>query len=239
MRLSKVRHVLLALPLVVGASWLGAIRPAAAQSTEPSNPPSNIDVAHPTVSGTLVAKPVSGEGNIPAACRDRDDASLSSAVMQHRGLVVCTAEGKLVLLNLQPNTGPFYRYWGEASLYYFRDGDHVNAWGVLRDHGYELDPTFAVQDTDAQQAYTDSQDFIMAGGLKLTLGVLKSPAGSPVQGIVYAIQGGPTSITLCNGSAGTWASLKTGKTIDITDSLLNRRLHEYIHTANVTIVSCP
>jgi hypothetical protein len=234
-----VRHVLTTAMVLAAFTSLAVIRPAAAQSVPPSAPPSNIDALNPTVSGILVAKPVSGEGNIPAACRDRDASSLNGAVMQHRGLIVCTEEGKLVLLNLQPDTGFYYRYWGKGSLRFFRDGDHVNAWGVLRDRGYELNPTYAVQDTDVQEAYTDSQDFIMAGGTRLTLGVLQSPPNSPVQGIVHAVQGGTPHITRCNGTAGTWADLKTGKTIDITKSLFNRRLSLYVDTDDVTIVSCP
>jgi hypothetical protein len=215
------------------------MRTVAAQSVSPSAPPANIDALHPTVSGILVAKPQQGDGNIPSACLDTHAASVNAAVAAHRGLIVCTNEGKLVLLDLQASTGLFYRYWGKAQLRYFRDGDHINAWGVLRDHGYLVRPTYAVQDTDVQEAYADSQDFIMDGGARLTLGVLYSAPQSPVQGIVYAVQGGPTHIVLCNGHAGTWADLTVGKTINITDSLFNRRLNLYVHTAYVKIVSCP
>jgi hypothetical protein len=45
-------------------------------------------------------------------------------------------------------------------------------------------------------------------------------------------------ITLCNGNAGTWADLTAGKTIDITRSVYNRRLHAYIDTDTVRVVSC-
>ena len=233
------RALIASLLIGVSAAGLTKVHTVAAQSVPPSTAPANIDSLHPTVSGILVAKPQQGEGNLPSACRDTDAASVNGAVTAHRGLIVCTNEGKLVLLDLQASTGLFYRYWGKAELRYFRDGDHINAWGVLLDHGYLLRPTYAVQDTDVQEAYADSQDFIMDGGPRLTLGVLHSAPQSPVQGIVYAIQGGPTHITRCNGTAGTWANLTVGKTIDITDSLFNRRLNLYIHTANVKIVSCP
>jgi hypothetical protein len=213
--------------------------PAWAQSVGPSAPPANINPAQPTVSGILVAKPVRGEGNIPAICRDRDQAAVSAAVMQQRGLVICTEEGRLVLLQLSARTGIYARYWGRYSVARLIDGDHINAWGVLRDRGYLLDPTYAVQDTDLQEAFTDSQDFIARSGPRLTLYVLKSAAGGPVQGIVYAVRGGRTHITLCNGQPGTWADLTAGKTIDITRSLFNRRLMTYIHTDTVQVVSCP
>jgi hypothetical protein len=239
MRLFSIRRVLTAfLIFASSAAWLAVVRPVAAQSVPPSVPPANIDAVHPTVSGMLVAKPTEGEGNLPSPCRDSDAASINGAVMAHRGLIVCTEEGKLVLLDLQPSTGLYYRFWGKAELRYFRDGDHVNAWGVLHDNGHLLQPTYAVQDTNVQEAFTDSQDFIMDDGDRLTLGVLWSPPKSPVQGIVYAIQGGPTHITRCNGHAGTWSDLTTGKTIDITRSLFNERLDLYIHTAYVKIVSC-
>ena len=144
-----------------------------------------------------------------------------------------------MLLLLSARTGFFARYWGRISLDRLTDGDHINAWGVLRDRGYLLDPTYAVQDTDVQEAFTNSQDFIARGGARLTLYVLKSDPRGPVQGIVYAVQGGETEITLCNGHPGTWANLTAGKTINITDSLFNRRLMTYIHTAYVRVVSCP
>jgi hypothetical protein len=237
--MSTIRRALSIAVLLTAAAGVLVTRPAAAQSVPPSPPPANLDTAHPTVSGILVAKPVSGEGNIPQACRDRDVASVNAAVQERRGLVICTAEGKLVLLVVDESTGYYARYWGKYSLNRLTDGDHVRAWGVLRDYGYELNPTYAVQDTDIQEAYVDSQDFIMHGGPRLTLGVLSSDPKGPVQGIVHAVQGGYTEITLCNGHEGTWADLTTGKTIDITNSLFNRRLKLYIHTARVKVVSCP
>lgn len=224
---------------VILAASLAVTHPAAAQSVGPGAPPVTIDAIHPTVSGILVAKPASGEGNLPSTCRDRDRASVGAAVMQRRGLVICTEEGKLVLLNLSRDTGLYARYWGRYSLRRLTDGDRLNAWGVLRDNGFELSPTFAVQDVDIQDAFVDSQDFITRSGRILTLGVLKSDAKGPVQGIVRAVRGGTTHITLCNGQPGTWADLTVGTTIDITRSLFNRRLDTYIHTGTVQVVSCP
>lgn len=227
--------------LLLGActSGLSAARSAAAQSVGPSAPPATVDAARPTVSGILVAKPVAGEGNLPAACRDRDAASVNAAAMERRGLVICTEEGKLVLLQLQRTTGIYARYWGRFSIGRLTDGDHINAWGVLRAGGYELNPTIAVQDTDIQEAFVDSQDFITQGGFRLTLDVLQSDANGPVEGVVHAVRGGRTHVILCNGAPGTWAALTPGKTIDITRSLFNRRLDTYIHTGTVRIVSCP
>jgi hypothetical protein len=191
------------------------------------------------VAGILVAKPVQGEGNIPAACRERDQAAVNGAVLQRRGLVICTEQGKLVLLQLSPDTGIYARYWGRYSVAYLRDGDRIRAWGVLQDKGYVLDPTFAVQDVDLQEAYTDSQDFITTHGpSRLTLDVLASDPHGPVQGVIHADRGGAMHITLCNGNAGTWADLTAGKTIDITRSVYNRRLHAYIDTDTVRVVSC-
>ncbi|HEX6509026.1 MAG TPA: hypothetical protein VF221_15465 [Chloroflexota bacterium] len=226
--------------LVFGACALGAAaQPAAAQSVGPSPAPANVDTARPTVSGTLVAKPIGGEGNIPVACRDRDASAVNAATMQRRGLVVCTEEGRLVLLQLTRSTGIYARYWGRFGVGRLTDGDHINAWGVLKDNGYVLDPSYAVQDTDIQEAFVDSQDFIARRGGVLTLYVLKSDANGPVQGVVRARRGGVTHITLCNGAPGIWADLTAGKTIDITRSLFNRRLETYIHTDTVRVVSCP
>ncbi len=227
--------------LALGVSVLGLVHTGsvAAQSVGPSTAPSNINAAQPTVSGTLVAKPINGGGNIPVACRDRGTSAIKAATLQNRGLVVCTEEGRLVLLQITQSTGFYARYWGRYSLGRLSDGDHINAWGVLGSGGYVLNPTYAVQDTDIQEAYVDSQDFIAASGPRLTLFVLKSDSNGPVKGVVHAVRGGVTHVTRCNGQPGTWAELTAGKTIEITQSLFNRRLDTYIHTGNVRVVSCP
>jgi hypothetical protein len=227
--------------LAIGVCSLGVATngSVAAQSVGPSVAPSSIDAARPTVSGTLVAKPINGEGNIPAPCRDRDASAIKAATMQRRGIVICTEEGRLVLLQITRATGFYARYWGRFGLGRLTDGDHINAWGVLGSGGYVLDPTYAVQDTDIQEAFVDSQDFIAASGPRLKLFVLKSDASGPVDGLIYAVRGGVTHVTLCNGQPGTWADLTAGKTIDITRSLFNRRLDTYIHTGRVHVVSCP
>lgn len=239
MSASPLRHVLATL-LMAAACGSAAVtaQPTSAQSVGPSSSPAALDPARPTVSGILVAKPISGEGNLPAACRDRDQTSLGAAVMQRRGLVICTEEGRLILLEISAQTGIYARYWGRYSLGRLSDGDHLNAWGVLRDNGYLLDPTAAVQDTDIQEAFVDSQDFIARSGFRLTLYVLESAAGGPVHGIVYAVRGGMSRITLCGGRTGTWADLTAGRTIDVTRSLFNRRLMTYIHSASVRLAGC-
>jgi hypothetical protein len=227
--------------LALGVCSLGVATPAsvAAQSVGPSVAPTNVDAARPTVSGTLVAKPINGEGNIPSACRDRDASAVKAAATQNRGLVICTEEGRLVLLQITSTTGFYARYWGRYGLRRLTDGDHINAWGVLGAGGYVLNPTYAVQDTDFQEAFVDSQDFIAASGPRLMLFVLKSDPRGPVSGAIHAVRGGVTHITLCNGQPGTWLDLTVGKTIDITRSLFNRRLNSYIYTGRVQVVSCP
>jgi hypothetical protein len=199
----------------------------------------DIDRSHPTVSGILVARPVSGEANIPTVCQDRDQAAIARAVSENRGLVICTVEGRLVLLQLSPSTKIHARFWGLIALGRLTDGDHINAWGTLQDNGFLLDPTSNVQDTDVQEAYVNSQDFIAQGGPNLTLYVLESDANGPVQGIVHAVPGGVPYIVLCGGVKGTWQNLTQGKTINISNSLFNRRTMTYIRTSNVHVVSCP
>ncbi|MDQ2741535.1 MAG: hypothetical protein M3Z66_04455 [Chloroflexota bacterium] len=218
-------------------SGVAALQPVAAQSVRPSTPPPNIDALHATVSGTLIARPLGGPGNLPQACRDRGP-DVQGQAMQARGLVICTEEGTLVLLQLSPSTGFFARYWGRISINHLRDGDHINAWGVLQAGGRVLDPTYAVQDTDLQRAFADSQDFIARGGQVLTLAVLQSDGNGPVQGVIHAVLSGRTHVTLCDGQQGSWKDLTAGKTIDITDSLFNRLRMTYLETVNVKVVSC-
>lgn len=210
---------------------------SAGAQTPPHSPPANIDAVHPTVSGTLVAKPFDGQSSPTAPC-GANNSTLAPNVKVRKALVVCTDSGRLVLLQLSSQTGIYSRYWAPRGLARLTDGDHINAWGILTQNGYVLDPTFAVQDTDIQEAYTDSQDYISQSGPTLTLYVLKSDAKGPVQGIVQAVQGGKTQITLCNGTAGTWSDLQAGETIDISRSLFNQRLKTYIHTGRVRVVNC-
>jgi hypothetical protein len=191
------------------------------------------------VSGTLVAKPVNGERTFSSVCADRDQSTLALAAQQNRGLVICTAEGKLVLLELSSGTRIVSRFGGRITVALLTDGDHINAWGDLGDNGYLLNPTSRVQDTDLQGALTDSQDFIAQGGSSLMLMVLQSDSNGPVQGIVHAVPGGPARVVLCGDRLGTWDDLTQGKTIDITRSIFNRRTMTYLRTANVRVVSCP
>lgn len=238
-KLVHIRQHFAVLALTVCSLGVATTNSVAAQSVGPSAAPSNLDSARPTISGILVAKPINGEGNIPAACRDQNASAVRAATMQRRGLVICTEEGRLVLVQITRATGFYARYWGRVGLGRLTDGDHINAWGVLGSGGYVLDPTYAVQDTDIQEAFVDSQNFIANSGPRLMLFVLKSDSNGPVKGLVHAVRGGVTHITLCNDLPGTWTDLTAGKTIDITRSLFNRRLDTYIHTGSVHVVSCP
>jgi hypothetical protein len=232
-----LRRVLTA-ALLIGATVSGvtATRTVAAQSVPPSAPPVGVDATRPTVSGILVARP-NGRGNhIPPACRTQ--VSTNAPAMEIRGLVICSTAGRLVLLQLSAQTGFYARYWGRYAVGDLRDGDRINAWGVLQDNGALLNPTFAVQDTDIQEASVDSQDFITQGGRRLTLDVLQSDANGPVHGIIHAVRNGTAHITLCSGQPGNWADLTPGKTVDITHSLFNRRLMSYVDTNTVRVVGC-
>lgn len=218
------------LPALTGASQAAAAgRGTATARATPGRP---------TVAGTLVAKPIDGETSVPPACQDRDMAPVNTAIQERRGLVICTGEGKLVLLELTSSTTIHARYWGAASMAALRDGDRIRAWGTRSDNGYLLDPTLALQDLDVQRAATDSQDFVAQSGQRLTLYVLSSEKKGPVEGVVYAVPGGATKVYLCNGSSGTWADLTPGKTVDITRSQFNRRINTYVDTDSVRIVSC-
>lgn len=218
------------LPAVVGA------QPAAAAGRGPSSAQANL--GRPAVAGILVAKPVNGESSIPPQCQSRDMAPINTAIQQQRGLVVCTGRGKLVLLELSAGTTFHARFWGPATVGSLRDGDRIRAWGTLSDGGYLLNPTVAVQDVDEQRAKTRSQDFVADSGQRLTLYVLSSEKGGPVEGVVYAVPGGATKVYLCNGSTGTWADLTVGTTIDVSRSLFNRRINTYVDTDAVHIVDC-
>lgn len=218
------------LPVLAGAQ--------PSQAAGGGTPPSRAVLGKPAVVGTLVAKPVSGETVLPTACRDRDLTPVNAAIQQQRGLVICTEEGKLVLLELSSTTTIHARFWGPVAISSLRDGDRIRAWGTRGDHGYVVNPTTAVQDVDVQEVGTDSQDFVSQSGQRVTLYVLSSARRSPVHGVVYAVPGGETKVYLCNGSLGAWTDLTAGKTVDITGSLFNRRANTYVDTDTVRIVSC-
>lgn len=187
------------------------------------------------VSGVLVAKPGS---NQPVICKDRDRTAEARTLAANRGLVICTEEGKLVLLQLSPSTKIRARYWTPATVADLTDGDHLVAWGVLRDGGVLLDPTYAVEDTDIQSRYANSQDLITSAGPRLTLFVLKSDALGPVKGVVHADAGPDVQVILCGNKIGRWSNLTGGMTVDITGSIFNRRIMTYVDTEHVTVVSC-
>ncbi|HZU12712.1 MAG TPA: hypothetical protein VFB58_07715 [Chloroflexota bacterium] len=199
---------------------------------------SSLGDGRPAVVGTLVAKPVSGESTLPPRCRDRDQTTINTAVQQQRGLVICTEEGRLVLLELSPATALRARYGAPITVGFMRDGDRIRAWGQLMDNGYALNPTAAIQDVDLQEAFTNSQDFIASAGDRLTLYVLSADAQGPVSGIVHAVRGGRSQVYLCNGALGSWADLKPGETINITESFFNRRIKTYVDTDIVHIATC-
>ena len=236
-RLLVRKHVAV---LALGVCALGMVNAGSvsAQSVGPSVAPSNINAAQPTISGTLVAKPVNGQGTSPPRAGiimlGRQSGHRSKS--RTRGLYRRRPSGPLANhpLNrlLRPLLGPLRA----GAAHRWRPHQRLGRTGS---GGFVLNPTYAVQDTDIQEAFVDSQDFIAASGPRLMLFVLKSDANGPVKGMVHAVRGGVTHITLCNGQPGTWADLTAGKTIDITRSLFNRRLDTYIHTGNVRVVSCP
>ncbi len=225
----------LATALVAATTVVAFSGAAITSAAGPPTPPNAVEATAPTVSGTLVARPF-GQ-NPPPQCGPTA-ASKPAASLRARGLVLCSNQGNLVLLDLSGSTDLDARYGGHITVRQLTDGDHLNAWGTLQDNGMVLNPTADVQDVDVQYANTDSQDYITAhaGGV-LTLMVLASDSG-PVSGIVRAIRGGPVSVTLCGGKAGTWANLKPGKTIHISNSLFNSRTRIYLRTTTVR-VDCP
>ena len=191
------------------------------------------------VSGRLVAKPITGEGPTGRViCGDRDRTPDVQAVMANRGLVICTEEGKLILLQLSAKTRIDARDRTLATVADLTIGDFLDAWGTLRDNGNVLDPTAIVRDTNIQSKATASQDFIVGGKQILTLYVLASDAGGPVQGMIHAEQRGATQVTLCSGQHGRWSDLRQGLTIDVSGSIFNVRTMTYVDTDFVKVVSC-
>jgi len=193
-----------------------------------------------TVSGTLVAKPLGGVGTGgPFICGDQDRTAEARALMVNRGLVICTEEGRLVLLQLSAATRIFGRDGLAVTVADLTVRDHIVATGILIDGGRALYPTFTVEDTDIQTRDTNSQDYITEHDPNLVLDVLSSDTGGPVMGIVRADRGPDTRVNLCNGRAGIWSSLHVGMTIDISSSIFNRRIMTYVDSETVRVVSCP
>ncbi len=202
------------------------------------------DTSRPEVSlqfvqGTLVPKPVpNGGSNPPTICRDRDVTAQAHTLAVNRGLVICTNEGKLVLLQLSAGT----RITGidrvAATVAQLTDGDHILAWGKLQDGESLLSPTHRVRDINIRTRGTNSQDFITRHDDTLTLDVLRSDAGSTIEGIIHARRGGRTQVYLCDGRAGTWDDLRAGMTIDISGSTFNNRTTTYVDTDVIHVVSC-
>ncbi|MBV9282451.1 MAG: hypothetical protein JOZ41_20425, partial [Chloroflexi bacterium] len=82
-----------------------ATPPGASAAPVHQTAPPGIDPAHPAVSGRLVAKPITGEeptGTVICGDRDRGPDVRASVI---RGLVICTEEGQLVLLQISGKTG--------------------------------------------------------------------------------------------------------------------------------------
>ena len=140
-----VRTLSAVLSLGVVLPALAGVPAVHASATRQSAPPTFIDSNRPAVSGTLVARPLTAVANVPAICRD--ESAIRGAATQNRGLVICTEEGKLVLLQLTARTRFFSRDWRRIAVDRLRVGDHINAWGTLRDSGHLLFPTSVVQDT--------------------------------------------------------------------------------------------
>ncbi|GAC1509585.1 MAG: hypothetical protein NVS2B16_08360 [Chloroflexota bacterium] len=191
------------------------------------------------VRGTLVALPVSGDGTGgQIVCGDRDVTGPAKALMVNRGLVICSDAGRLVLLQLSATTRIFGRDRVALPVDHLTRGDRIVAWGLLTDSGFLLAPTFAVQDIDTQTRATNSQDYIAGRDSGLTLDVLQSDGGGPVQGIVHARSGGGTHVVLCGGRLGAWSNLTAGMTIDVSGSVFDIRTMTYVDTDTVTVVNC-
>lgn len=188
-----------------------------------------------TVTGRLVAKPNEAPTG-QVICGDRDRTPDAQTVM-NRGIVLCTEEGKLVLLQLSGTTRLLTRDRVRVALEDFVLGDTVTGTGTLQDAGTVMNPTVSVIDANLQRGGTNSQDFIAQGGGVLTLFVLKSDEG-PVQGRVFARPGEPVHVTLCGGHRGTWSDLKQGLTVNVSQSIFNTRTMAYVDTRNVAVVSC-
>ncbi|HEX8918172.1 MAG TPA: hypothetical protein VF898_06695, partial [Chloroflexota bacterium] len=189
------------------------------------------------ISGRLVAKPIEGVAPATAViCGDRDQTQAAKALMVSRGLVICTEEGNLVLLQIGTGTRLLTQDYVAVTIPDMSLGDHINARGVLKN--LVMSPTASVVDTNLRMRKTNSQDFIRNGGITLTLYVLQSDAGGPVQGLIHAQQRGRAHVVLCNGKTGTWSDLRPGLTIDISGSIFNTRFMTYVDTDLVKIASC-
>jgi hypothetical protein len=188
-----------------------------------------------TVTGTLVAKPDLGPTG-QVVCGDRDRTKEAQAAV-NRGLVICTEEGKLILLQLSGATKLLTHDRARVTVEDLRLGDTLTGTGTLQDAGLVMNPTVSAVDANLLLRGTNSQDFIASAGPALTLYVLSSEVG-PVQGRVLASPGEPTHVRLCGGAQGTWADLKAGLTINVNHSIFNTRAMEYVDTSYVSIVSC-
>jgi hypothetical protein len=188
-----------------------------------------------TVTGKLVAKPDQGPTG-QVICADRDRTRQAQTALS-RGLVVCTEEGKLILLQISGTTKLLTHDRARITTEDLRLGDTLTGTGRLQDAGLVMNPTISVVDANLLLRGTNSQDFIAGSGTILTLYVLSSDEG-PVQGRVLASPGEPTHIRLCSGGQGTWADLKVGLTVNVSHSIFNRRIMEYVDTNYISIVSC-
>src|SRR5437588_11327683 len=106
---SKLRRTL-ATALTVGSLLpvLGSAPPVRAASPHQSAPP-GINAGRPTISGRLVAK-ATGKA-APSGGVTCGTHAAAPALMVNRGLVICTDERALVLLQLSRSTSIFNRDW--------------------------------------------------------------------------------------------------------------------------------
>jgi hypothetical protein len=188
-----------------------------------------------TVTGRLVAKPDQGPTG-QVICGDQDHTKEAQTAL-NRGLVICTEEGKLVLLELSGTTKLLTHDRAGVTVEDLRLGDTLTGMGTLQVGGTVMFPTASVVDANLQLRGTNSQDFIAAAGPALTLYVLSSEVG-PVQGQVLASPGEPLHIRLCGGAQGSWKDLKAGLTVNVDHSIFNTRTMEYVDTNTVSVVSC-
>lgn len=200
------------------------------------------DVSQPreqvqTVTGTLIAKPIGGAAGSRILCHDQDRTAAAQPLLA-RGLVICTEEARLILLELSPQTRMIGADGAKVDLDDLIPGDRLTARGRLVEGGAVLSPTNMVRDQELQARLTESQDYIAKHEVNLTLFVLQSAAGSPVKGEVEAQAGEGTRIILCGGRAGTWGNLAQGMTVNVGRSIFNTRTMTYVDTGVVRVVSC-
>src|SRR4029077_17003570 len=110
------------------------------------------------VTGRLIAKPDQGPTG-QVICGDRDR-TMAAQTGVSRGLVICTAEGKLILLQISGTTKLLTHDRARLTIEDLSLGDTVIGTGTLRDAGLVMDPSVSIADANLLLGKTNSQDFI-------------------------------------------------------------------------------